>query len=431
MKTACFVPAKSSSTRLPNKNCQLLAGTPLFLYTLEKLIKSKVFDEVFLDTDSDFMMDAARKIGCRIMMRDKQYASNATDGNQLLLNEIEQHPQFDIYAQVLCTSPFISTATLEHGLNAVIQGGFDSAVLTRTESLYLWQADRPTYNPDLIPNSSSLDPTTYETMGYYVIRKDVALETKRRIGAHPYLIQAKPIETIDIDYPEDLDLANIIALGVKNREIALRRLLAAHLTSSSLSDVLVKMGIPFGVLSGFKSNTGRKFYGPAKTMKLRKAINHDPGSIYDALNSYSTVTLGDVIVVETELPDLAYFGDLNARLAIRSGAIAAIIGGKTRDGDQVANKLDFTVLAKGFTPFDIKNSGRVASINETVSIDGTQIGCGDLLFSDSDGCIVIPRRCETAVVEECLNLLNTEKSIVRSILDGTDVAVIQKTFGDF
>ena len=106
MKIVAFLPAKGSSSRIKNKNLQLLDGKPLFLHTLEKLVGSNIFDDVYLDTESQEIIDLASEVNCKILHRDPSLASNKTDGNDLFLNEIK-NIEAHIYVQVLCTSPFI------------------------------------------------------------------------------------------------------------------------------------------------------------------------------------------------------------------------------------------------------------------------------------------------------------------------------------
>jgi CMP-N,N'-diacetyllegionaminic acid synthase len=47
-----FVPARSGSKRLPDKNIKMLAGKPLSVWTLEEFINSEKIDEVIFSTDS-------------------------------------------------------------------------------------------------------------------------------------------------------------------------------------------------------------------------------------------------------------------------------------------------------------------------------------------------------------------------------------------
>ena len=61
MKIVAFLPVKGSSERIKNKNTTLMNGKPLFLHTLEKLVRCSFIDEVFLDTEKDEIYEIAKK----------------------------------------------------------------------------------------------------------------------------------------------------------------------------------------------------------------------------------------------------------------------------------------------------------------------------------------------------------------------------------
>lgn len=61
MNYTAFVPARSGSKRLPNKNIKILAGKPLFVWTLEACVHAKHIDSVILSTDSEEYWDIARE----------------------------------------------------------------------------------------------------------------------------------------------------------------------------------------------------------------------------------------------------------------------------------------------------------------------------------------------------------------------------------
>jgi|TARA_B110000259_G_scaffold46040_1_gene53496 CMP-N-acetylneuraminic acid synthetase len=46
MKVVAFLPVKGKSSRIENKNIKLLDGKPLFIYTLDKLLKCDFIDKV-------------------------------------------------------------------------------------------------------------------------------------------------------------------------------------------------------------------------------------------------------------------------------------------------------------------------------------------------------------------------------------------------
>ncbi len=430
MKVVAFLPAKGTSERMKNKNLKLLDGKSLFLHTLEKLMECSFIDEVYLDTESEEIISLASEVNCKILKRNIELASNATDGNKLFMNEVN-YVNADIYIQILGTSPFIEIETIEKGINAIKNGIYDSAVLIRKEKLYTWNENGPNYDIDNIPNSFMLEDIIIETMGLYIVKKDIALKTKKRIGNKPFLINASPLEAIDVNWPEDFELASLIAAGKREKERILLDNIKSHLTSAMLSDILDDFGIE-GVLYDFMLNIeDQKILGRAKTLKLRALEENESfKGIYDGLYSYNTIIPNDIIIVENEMSEYAYFGELNANLAIRSGASAAIVGGKTRDTAEV-KKLGFPVFSKGATCKDVKKRATVESYNKRIIINDISISPNDLIFGDSDGIIIIPKKYEKKVLEKAFKVLKIEKNILLDIADGIDIDEIVNLHGFF
>jgi regulator of RNase E activity RraA/CMP-N-acetylneuraminic acid synthetase len=433
MKVVAFLPAKGSSERIQNKNTQILDGKPLFLRQLEKLVKYDFIDEVYLDTESEEIIDLASVVNCKVLKRDPALASNKTDGHQLFYNEVKQ-VEADIYIQILCTSPFIKGDTIQHGIEILKNSvEYDSVVLVRKDKQYTWNPETIQTNYDLnnIPNSNTLPDTIIETMGLYIVKKEAAYGLKKRIGNKPYLLEAKAIEAIDVNYLDEFELANFIAAGIRENERKMFRNLSHLLSSPILSDIFDELGISNQIIPGYKLNLeGKKILGRAKTLKIKKREATDKTSIYDALLTYQTIVPNDIILVENEAPEFAYFGELNANLAIRAGAIGAIIGGNTRDLNEV-RKLQFPVFSKGYNCQDIKHKGTVAHYNKMISIEGVNIYPHDLVFADGEGIIVIPQRYEKQVLALAREVLRKEKSIVNEVAEGLHVNELRKRHGDF
>lgn len=433
MKVVAFIPAKGSSDRILSKNVKLLDGKPLFLHMLEKLAECDFIDEVYLDTESDEIIDLASDVNCKIIRRDPSLANNKTDGNRLFINEVSQ-VEADVYVQVLGTSPFIEPETIRKGiLNVADENSpYDSAVLVRKEKHYFWESGAPTYDIDNIPNSVDLEDSIYETMGLYVVSAAAAEKYKRRIGEYPCLLYASSLEAVDVNWPEDFELANLIAAGMRERDRKLLSNLKNHLSSSLLSDLLDDLGYQNQVIKGLSPNFSHaKVIGRAKTLLLRPL---EPGEdfkgIYDALSSYDTIVPDDIIVVENETPEYAYFGELNAHLAIRSGANSVIVNGHTRDGAEV-QRSGLTVFSCGYTCQDVRKRATVGSVNKKVTVRGVDVSPGDLLFGDREGVIVIPKNIENTVIEKVYQRASNEKNILVDISMGERVENLVKKYGFF
>jgi len=218
-KIVAVIPAKSCSERVKNKNIRLIDGEHLVVRAIRRALDSHIFDEVWLDTDSEEIAALCNHLNCKVMMRDKKLASNKIDGNQLLLNEIK-HINADIYCQILCTSPFIKYTTIKSAIEQLNNNSnYDSVIFGKLDKFYEWDENgNPSYDIDNIPNSTDLEPKFIESMGAYIIKKDTALKNKRRIGKSPFLKELSPEEAIDVNYDKDLDLANKIATGQKEEE---------------------------------------------------------------------------------------------------------------------------------------------------------------------------------------------------------------------
>lgn len=438
MKVYAFVPAKGTSERVENKNKRFLDGERLYIRALKTLLKCKEIDKVFLDTESEEMYNLVDYLPVTFMKRDPELANNKTDGHQMFMNEVNSYPDADIYVQLLCTSPFINPETIDKAIRELKQNNsYDSAVLMKKDKFYFWEDNKPTYDINHIPNSKDLPETVIESMGLYIVKKDTALKYNRRFGNSPLLMYGELEELIDVNTPEDLAFAENYAKGLNHKEISHLRLIKHFISSPALSDLLDDMQIEKQqacgeVISNWKTNIpNAKLLGRANTLKLR-ALKEDEDfrGIYDALESYNGICENDIIVVENELKKYAYFGDLNARLAIRSGAAGAIIDGATRDISKT-QALDFPVFSRSHNATDVRRRATLDYINKPIVIDNVTITPGDLIFIDDYSMVVIFKEFEEDVIARVLKTFETENHIVSDILQNKDTKQIIKDRGAF
>ena len=151
--------------------------------------------------------------------RPTELASNRTDGNELLLYEASCVPDADIYVQVLPTSPFLSSTTIDNAVfKLVTSSDYDSVFTVFPDRLYMRNKEGSpiNYDPSKIPNSFELPDTIIETMGLYVIRREALLETRCRIGKSPHLQTVSRIEAIDINTEDDFKFAEAVIRGINN-----------------------------------------------------------------------------------------------------------------------------------------------------------------------------------------------------------------------
>ena len=431
MKIVAFLPAKGSSERIKSKNLRFLNGKPLFLYTLEKLVECEFIDEVYLDSESDDILNYASYLNYFPLKRDKELATNKTDGHKMFFNEVRQ-VDADIYIQILGTSPFIKRETIKKGIDILMNHvNYDSVVLVKKEKQYTWGKDQPNYDKEHIPNSIDLPDTVIETMGLYIVRAKTAHEKRQRYGERVYLLEAEAIESVDVNFEDDFHLAEKIAEGIWMEEVNKFKLLSKHLSSSLISDILWEHGVQ-STIKGLNLNIkNRRIMGRANTLKIRKLReNEDFHGIYNGLSTYKEMRSGEIICVENECPEYAYFGELNTNLAIRSGAIGTVIGGVTRDISEIT-ELDYPVFSKGYCCTDVRGIATMESHNKEIQIAGVKIVPGNIIFADVNGIVVIPKKLEQEVISQALKSMKTEKSVLNRIITGEDAFSIHEIEGAF
>jgi len=440
MKIVAFIPAKGSSERVPSKNKRVLDGDFLFLRKLKQLKRSRHITDIFLDTEDREMARMAEIIGVKVLLRDKALASNSTDGHELFVNECIQVPDADIYIQALCTAPFVDEKTIDRAIDALLASPEnDSLVAVTKGKQYTWIDGIPSYGVGRIPNSVDLQETIVESMSLYIVKKESLYFKKKRFGMSPILFELSPRENIDINYQEDLELAEAIATGDRQAEVKLFRALKSNLSSAVFSDLTKDLGLNCTVDSGVKPQIHGHVLGRAKTLYLKGLKNKKDQSdssnkewmgIYDALQSYDYIRAGDVIVVENEIKNRAYFGELNAHLAVRAGAVGVLVDGVTRDLDGV-QRLDLPVYARGNYCNDIKYEGTLGSINQPIIFGGIPVKNNDVIFADRDGIVILPEEHWEEILKIAIKNTINEAQIRISAAMGVPVDSILDKHGVF
>jgi CMP-N,N'-diacetyllegionaminic acid synthase len=111
LKTVAFIPARSGSKRVPNKNIKYLNGHPLLAYTIRAAIDSGIFDSVICATDSELYADLARYYGAEVpFLRPENISGEKSPDIEWviwILEKLKEKGQdFDIFSILRPTSPF-------------------------------------------------------------------------------------------------------------------------------------------------------------------------------------------------------------------------------------------------------------------------------------------------------------------------------------
>lgn len=205
-----IIPARSGSKGLPDKNIKNLNGKPLVAYTIEAALKSKVFDDVIVSTDSGKYADIARKHGANVpFLRSKETSGDEASNWSVALEVLKNlEESFDLAVILQPTSPLRTSQNIIEALDLVCEKDANAVVsVCKFSHSIKWVNELPDdLSMDGFISKEAVNKRRQELKNYYrlngalyiiktdLIGLDVNLYTK---GTYAYIMDEK--ESIDID----------------------------------------------------------------------------------------------------------------------------------------------------------------------------------------------------------------------------------------
>lgn len=223
MKIVYLLPMKGNSERVPDKNMKPFGGRPLYHAILDQIRRSRFMENIFVDTDSDRISEDIRKNFPEVIIIDRPAD---LQGDDVSMNRIIQYDlsviKSDYFLQTHSTNPLLKKETIDKAVEFFFdnQDTFDSIFgVNRIQSrLYFGDGTPINHDPEKLIKTQDL-PTVYEENSnlYIFSRESFGKAGNRRIGKKPYMYQVPHLESFDIDWQEDFELAELI---YRNRKLS-------------------------------------------------------------------------------------------------------------------------------------------------------------------------------------------------------------------
>jgi len=219
-----FIPARSGSKRLPNKNVKNLLNKPLIAHSIVQAIKSEVFHEVIVSTDSEDIAEIARSYGAIIpILRPEVFATDSSPDIEWVLHAldymvtVDKH-KIDFMAILRPTNPLRSADSIVRALNLLQQNTWADSLrameLTNKHPGKMWTLDqnsRATPFLDQINNQQTTFNSPTQSLGDVWVqnaslewaRVRSVLESRSISGNTVLGFQMPGFEGFDINTEED------------------------------------------------------------------------------------------------------------------------------------------------------------------------------------------------------------------------------------
>ena len=223
--------------------------------------------------------------------------------------------------------------------------------------------------------------------------------------------------------------------------ILIQKIRELKISSPTIADVLDGMEID-GVLDGSIHALNKSvFYivGYAYTVQwgtVRKTHNimKSRESTWDQVKSFLVpeIKCGENLVYMAGsgplLTTAALAGGLSATYFDHIGFEGVILGGAARDAAEI-NQLDTPILATNLIPTDTQGAFRVTNVGESCNIAGKVVATGDLVVSDENGTVTIPRSSINDVFERAIAIQSIEEQIIRQVKNGANLQSLIEEYG--
>ena len=125
IKIVSFIPAKSNSQDLKNKNLKKLNNLSLVELAIIGAKKSKLIDEVYLSSNSDKILKIGIKQDVKTLKRKKNLSNYSASANSVILdfitNKLQSNHEDYIIAYLQPTSPFRNNTHIDSAIKHLIK----------------------------------------------------------------------------------------------------------------------------------------------------------------------------------------------------------------------------------------------------------------------------------------------------------------------
>ena len=221
MANIAIIPARGGSKRIPKKNIKSFLGKPILAYSIEAALKSGLFDEVMVSTDSEEVAEVARSYGAKVPFLRSE--NNANDFAVLadVVKEVLQEYQANntTFTNVCCilpTAPFTTSSKIKDAYTELTVNNFDTVFPVLEFSFPIQRSLQIEANkvsmvaPEhLNTRSQDLAPRYHDSGQFYWVTVNSFTTNERLLTSNSGAIIISELEAQDIDTETDWKLAEI------------------------------------------------------------------------------------------------------------------------------------------------------------------------------------------------------------------------------
>lgn len=222
-----FTIVKQNSSRVKSKNFQIISGDiPLWKWTINRLVSGKY--KTYVNSDSDLVLNEIKKLNnVEGIVRSERHIFWEQNSEKLgspvesMLIEFCEREEI-LPTEKIClfhvTSPFITLSEIEKA-SEYLDKGYDSVQsVKRIQDFTFMLEDEKVipinYDPSHVQRTQDISPVFMSLGAFFISTKAKILEEKKRLPGKVFNYELDSVSSIEIDYPDDLQLTRYVADSV-------------------------------------------------------------------------------------------------------------------------------------------------------------------------------------------------------------------------
>ena len=221
MGNLAIITARGGSKRIPKKNIKEFCGKPIIAYTIEAALKSGMFEEVMVSTDSEDIAEIAKQYGAKVpFMRSEEaandFAPTAKVVEEVVLSYEKEGRSFEKLCCIYPTAPFLTAERLKEAMQKLVDTNAFSVIpvvrysFPPQRGLEIKDGVLKYIHPEhTFTRSQDLEPVYHDAGQFYVFKTDAFSVNKNLMVGNIIPMILDEMEVQDIDTLQDWELAEL------------------------------------------------------------------------------------------------------------------------------------------------------------------------------------------------------------------------------
>ena len=206
-KYIAFIPIRSGSKSIPDKNIKAINGKPLAAWTIQAAEATPEIDQVIVSTDSDEYVNILSSYSTDKTSFFKRCAKNATDeaSTESAMLECFNKNVCENIILIQATSPLTKCHHLSKAISDYEHGNYDSLVTCSRIKRFFWseQGEPSNYDYNNRPRRQDFKGTLCENGAFYISKHEQFIKNKNRLFGNILPFELPESFLTEIDEPSD------------------------------------------------------------------------------------------------------------------------------------------------------------------------------------------------------------------------------------